>query len=610
MNERLTLGITVGTVHSVAVATEGDSAPVAVVERRSAVQLSPDAAPALALSAQRPGRHARAVVLEDFLSRVGDPVGIIAEDGSTHSAADLVATTTSLLIDEIHALTGDYLDEATIVACHPAWWPEATVQEQRDAFDRAGIGAVTLVPEPLAVVRRYEIERGLLDQGALVVYDLGAGGLTVSVVRTGDQAGLLGSPAYSPQVSGAEFDLLTMRYVLANAVGDAEFDPFDPEVERELAELRDRCRKAKEDLSINTATGVSVGALGAGSGIDQVRIVRGELEDLLRGDIADSLDLVRAAVHGAGMEFGDIAAVLLTGGGGAIPLVAEMVSAEFGVPVVACDNPRTASAAGAAELAADLQAAQAPDNPSFLPGEPGVAAAAPAAATPTRELPALPAAAPQAKRLLTAKRAVLLAAAVVALGGLATGTLAVSTGTPTPSTPTPSSVAPGAAKTGAEVPGAGTIAGQPVLDATGNPVPGTQAPGSAAAGAPGTATAPGTQAPGTQAPGTQGAPANPQTAGAPAGQSAPAGGQQAPAQQQAPAPQEQAPVQQAPAPQSPAPQSPAPGSGPVTQTVPVPQVPRPTVPGQDVVPNVVGGATDTLGGVVDGVTGLVPGAGN
>lgn len=603
MNERLMVGITVGTVHAVAVATEGDSTPVAVVERRTAVQLGPDTEPALALTAQRPGRHTRGVVLEDFLARVGDPVGITAEDGSVHSAADLVAVTTSLLIGEIGAATGDHPDAATVVACHPGWWPEATVRAQRDAFDRAGIGAVTLVPEPLAVVRRYEIERGLLDSGALVVYDLGAGGLTVSVVRTGEHAGLLGSPAHSPRVSGAEFDLLTMRYVLANAMGDAEFDPFDPDIERELAELRDRCRNAKEDLSINTATGVSVGPLGAGTGVDRVRIVRGELEDLLRGDIADSLDLVRAAVHGAGLEFGDIGAVLLTGGGGAIPLVAEMVSAEFGVPVVTCDDPRTASAAGAAELAADLRAAEVPDSPSSLPVDPVPVAE-------VRDLPVLPVTAPSPKRLLNAKRAVLMAAAIVALGGLTAGTLAVSSGNPAPSAPSPASIAPGAANTTAAVPGAGTIAGQPVLDANGAPVPGTVAPGTTAA--------PDAQAPGTQAPvATAGAPQT--AAGAPAGQSAPAAGQPGTAAQQTPAQQapaqqaptqEQAPVQQAPAPQTPTQQSPAPGSGPVTHTVPVPAIPRPTVPGQSIVPDIVGGATDTLGGVVDGATGIVPGVGN
>ncbi|MFE3545237.1 Hsp70 family protein [Nocardia sp. NPDC059177] len=221
---------------------------------------------------------------------------------------------------------------------------------------RAALDAeVELVAEPLAVVRRYEIERGLLDDGALVVYDLGASGLTVSVVRTGEQAGLLGTPARSDAISGAEFDLLTMRYVLSHALGDREFDPFDPAVEAELALLRERCRVAKEELSLDTATAVPAGALGG-----PVRIVRGELEELVRQDVRDSLELVRTAVRQAGIEFGDVRAVLLTGGGGAIPLVAELLSAEFGLPVVTCADPATASAAGAAELAADLLAAESP----------------------------------------------------------------------------------------------------------------------------------------------------------------------------------------------------------------------------------------------------------
>ncbi|WP_278261874.1 Hsp70 family protein [Nocardia sp. AG03] len=335
MTDRLPLGITVGASRSVAVATTADGGvPVAVIQRPSVVEVAPGYA------------------LDGFLARVGDPVPMLADDGSIHAAADLVARTTTSLITDIAAETGA---EPTVIACHPGWWADDQVRAVRDALDAADAGTTVLIPEPLAVLRRYEAEHGLLDDGALIVYDLGASGLTVSVVRTGDESGLLGTPTHSDTIAGAEFDLLTMRYVLAHALGDTEFDPFDPVVEAELAALRERCRIAKEELSRDTATVVSVGALGTGG---PVRIVRGEFEDVVRADLRDSLDLVRTAVRQAGIEFGDVRAVLLTGGGGAIPLVAELVSAEFGLPVVACADPATASAAGAAELAADLLASE------------------------------------------------------------------------------------------------------------------------------------------------------------------------------------------------------------------------------------------------------------
>ncbi|WP_280392583.1 Hsp70 family protein, partial [Nocardia brasiliensis] len=307
--------------------------------------------PALGATGAGAGRHSREVLLEGFLARVGDPVDMLAEDGSAHSAADLVAAAVTCLMDEMDA--GSRTPGST-VACHPAWWSGHTVDIQRAAFDRAGLREVTLVPEPLAALRWLTATHGRRTDGAVVVYDLGATGLTVSVLRTGDQAGLLGAPLRSTDIAGAEFDLLTMRYVLANVTDANDLDPFDPAVERELARLRERCRAAKEELSINTATVIPVRLNPADAQSSNVRLVRGELEDLLRAPLLRSTDLIRDAVHRAGLAIGDIGGVLLTGGGGAIPLVAELISSEFGLPVLAAPAPAQTSARGAALLAADL----------------------------------------------------------------------------------------------------------------------------------------------------------------------------------------------------------------------------------------------------------------
>ncbi|MFD3703399.1 Hsp70 family protein [Nocardia sp. NPDC058658] len=661
MTDRLALGLTVGASRSVAVATAADGgAPVAVIQRPTAVEVATTAGPA--------------VVVEGFLSRVGDPVRMLAQDGSSHVAADLVAAATTRLIADISDV------DAAVVSCHPGWWPDVRVQAVRAALDNAGAGAVVLVPEPLAVVRRYEIERGLLDEGALVVYDLGASGLTVSVVRTGEKSGLLGVAAHSAEIAGSEFDLLTMRYVLGHALGDKEIDPFDPVVETELAALRERCRTAKEALSLDTAAVVSVGALAA-DGTGQVRIVRNELEDLLRSDVRDSLELVHEAVQRAGVGLADVAAVLLTGGGGAIPLVAELISAEFGLPVVACEDPATASAAGAAELAADLLAAEADGAAPLLvdgmfASASGVAGLATAEAddsvielepTGKHATPEHPAAEPAGRHaatevslvktseiataepfsditaladidddepappFVTKKRLAVVAAAVAVFGALTAGTLAVAPQFATPSVPetttsgtpvanidSPVSVAvtPPLGADGKPVLGTPTldatgkpIPGAPTLDPTGKPIPGTtvDATGQPVVGAP---TRDATGAP--IAPGTQSAPQSQQQVQS--GGSAPAQGGQAPApqqqqapaprQQQAPAPQQPAPQQpapQQPAPQQPAPQQPAPQQPAPQQPAPQQQFPAPNVPNVGAVP---GQVLDGAGNVVEGVTGL------
>src|SRR5690606_37069323 len=110
-----------------------------------------------------------------------------------------------------------------------------------------------------------------------------------------------------------------------------------------------------------TATTVCVPLDGASA---RVRLVRDELEELIRVPheieagqqwAADELlQLVRDALHRAGLDIGAVDRVLLTGGGAAIPLVTELVSGEFGLPVIVAPEPAHTAAAGAALAAADL----------------------------------------------------------------------------------------------------------------------------------------------------------------------------------------------------------------------------------------------------------------
>ncbi|MEU1547283.1 Hsp70 family protein [Nocardia sp. NPDC005745] len=582
MTQRLALGITVGASNSVAVAAteEGDdglgpSGGGYLRSHPSVLRLSEDMAPTLGAGARSTGRHSSDVLLEGFLARVGDPVGILAEDGSSYSAPDLVATAIGCLVDEIAAETGRSGAQAT-VACHPAWWSRHTVDIQRDALERAGLGEVTLVPEPTAAIRWLDAAHGWADDGAVIVFDLGATGSTVSVVRTGEHASLLGTPLRNTDVAGAEFDLLTMRYVLANAVLAADFDPFDPVVERELSALRERCRKAKEELSINTATVVPV-RLDPADPHGTVRLVRGELEDLLRGPLSSAMDLIRDAVHRAGLDIGDVGRVLLTGGGGAIPLLAELVSTEFGLPVVAAPDPEHTTARGAALLAADLLAAETDQLPLVDPVAEDETVPQPRA-LPSAGLAALPEERPARRRALTSRqRLAVVAGTAAAIGLLATGTLALGTGIQSgPSTPASTEQSSTGAAQVAATPGARTsdpsapsgVAATDSASSPGRPGTGTSQAGSPTSPAQGTTVA---VVNSEQSP----------------DQPAPAPAADSPAPQPAPQPQSQQP--------SPAP-APAPAPAPTNPSPPTQQQPRPTQPTAPSLPTGVLG--DTLGTVL------------
>ncbi|MBF6453082.1 Hsp70 family protein [Nocardia cyriacigeorgica] len=586
MTQRLALGITVGSANSVAVLASRDGEPgidsASVLTHPTVLRLVPGAPALFGTEAIDGGRHAPGVRIDGFVSRVGDPVPMLADDGTSHTASDLVATAITRLVEE-SADPG-----ATVVACHPAHWTAHTVSVLRTALDDAGAADVALIPEPVAAVRWSCTAGRTTGDGAVLVYDLGATGLTVSVVRTGDRIELLGTPVHSTDIAGAEFDLLTMRYVLANAPTGIDADPFDPAVERELSALRERCRIAKEELSTHTATVVTTGPDGA-----TVRLVRDELEDLLRAPLRDSMHLIRDAVHRAGIDIGDVHQVLLTGGGGAIGLLAELISSEFGLPVVSAAEPAHTSALGASAFAADL-ADTAVETVSFaaighLPDEsdePATESVRPVSAPTPLPLPVdtrKPGAARTRRR-----RIAIVAAAAAALGLLATGTVAVSTGA---GTGTQHPAAP--EHTSSSTAGTPGTAGGPTTAGAGS---------AATGGTAGTVADAGTSKDGAaQAnPSTPGAVTvvNSQREGAPAGPAGSAPSPAAPGPGQAPQPAPQAP---APAPQAPppGPQSPPPGPA------PQPPAPAPQQPPAQTPKLPTDGLTDTLGETVEGVGGTV-----
>ncbi|WP_249353312.1 Hsp70 family protein [Rhodococcus sp. Q] len=416
------LGLTIGSAQSTAALDADDAAlgKAEIVTVPTALALDGATVSLVADGATPP------MVIAGYAGRVGDPVALIADDGSTHSGEDLVAATARCLADSV--------PQADAVAlAHPAVWTGYQVDVLAAALDLAGLPDVAFVTEPQAAVRWMQRTRSHADDAPVVVYDLGAGSLDVTVVRPQEDPEILGAPLRSEEYSGSAFDHMTLQHVLgALPDGVNGIDPFEPRAAAALTQLRMQCRAAKEALSSDTATVLTVDLPGVRC---DVRLVREELEDLLREPLADSVNLVHEAVRGAGLDMSDIGSILLVGGSSSIPLVAELLSSTLRVPVVADADPAATAASGAALLAAE-SAAPLPATPAetdtaaFAALGAALGAAAPAAPEVTSTF------APTAHRgggLTTPRKAALVSAAAAAIVLLAAGGLSLGTGVFDPS---------------------------------------------------------------------------------------------------------------------------------------------------------------------------------
>ena len=203
----------------------------------------------------------------------------------------------------------------------------------------------------------------------MAVYDLGGGTFDATVVRK--QAGgleILGTPEGIERLGGVDFDKAILAHVNYAAGGDlTKLDMSDSQTAVALARLRQDCVLAKEALSLDAEVVIPVFLPGRHF---EVQLTRSTFEDMVRAPIESTIGALSRTVQSAGLTPADLSSVLLVGGSSRIPLVAEMVSQEFGRPTVVDTHPKYAVALGAASIAA----ASTPALSGSGPGPNGVAA--------------------------------------------------------------------------------------------------------------------------------------------------------------------------------------------------------------------------------------------
>ncbi|MCE5287876.1 MAG: Hsp70 family protein [Nocardiaceae bacterium] len=415
------LGIAIGSTNSTAAVCPVEQrndrdAGLPVTSYPTLLRLSADAAPILGARRVRSATATTggSVVIDGFAARVGDPVGILAEDGATYAGEDLVATAVGCLVHE--AAVEMKVDGAVMVA-YPSHWNTYTTNTLREALSRAGLADATPVSDSAAVVRWLKAREGTVSGGPVLIYDLGGSSLDISVVDPSD-ARLLAEPVHTEEISGSAFDHVVLQQVLANSASTG-LDPFDPATELVLAEIRTRCTAAKEALSAEIETTLPIDI---GNTRREVRLVRDEFEDLIRPLVIESVDMARGLASRAGV--GTLGHLVLVGGGASIPLVAELLSAEFGIAVTVSPQPQFTATLGAAMLAADAMVAATRIVAPMPVAVPAAAAATRLAPVRTPK-PIKPAAAAVGRG---ARRLGVIIGAAAAVTALAAGGLAVGTG--------------------------------------------------------------------------------------------------------------------------------------------------------------------------------------
>lgn len=328
------------------------------VTRRAVLTLYAHRPPEVGLPSENPNITEQGLVLRGFLERVGDPVPMVAPDGSTHSADRLTVQALSAMA----GAAGVNVPTNDVAIAVPAYWSTTAVRalgtalRADPALSPNGV-APRLVSDATAALTALQANPGLTGRGVVALLDFGAGGTTITFADAEGGFAPIGETVRYPDFSGDQIDQALLTSVLAGLAGSGGADPSATAAVGSLTLLREECRRAKERLSEETATTLAVELPGQRS---EVRVTRAELEALIAAPLDGALAALEEQMERRRLVWSNIAAVATVGGGARIPLVTQRLSERSRAAVVTAARPDLEAAVGAAMIAARGPDAEAP----------------------------------------------------------------------------------------------------------------------------------------------------------------------------------------------------------------------------------------------------------
>ncbi len=329
----------------------------AAVTRSAVVTLFPNRPLEVGVPSENPRLNTdeRGLIITDFVDRVGDPVGIVASDGSTHRGEVLLTEALRALLYEVTNGRGAV---GPLAVTHPAHWRPATVEALREALAGSReFSAAALISDAQSTATALHDDPGLPTGGVVALCDFGGSGSSVTLLDAANGSEVIGQTVRHPDFSGDLIDQALLTQVLAGLSDAGTIDVTGTSAIGPLNRLRSQCRAAKERLSTSAATSLTADLPGHRG---EVRLTRTELDDAIRRPLTDFAAVVQETLDRHGAR--GLAAVATAGGGARIPLITTTLSEHFGVPVVTTPQPELSAAVGGGNVAvrgADQQGATA-----------------------------------------------------------------------------------------------------------------------------------------------------------------------------------------------------------------------------------------------------------
>ena len=241
---RTALGLSIGATNLAVVTAD------LAIFRKPVLTLYRQRPPEVGVPSENPRLDEPGLVITDFVDRVGDPVGIVAADGSAHRGEALVADGLRALA---YTATGGRSLPLSIAVAYPAHWSAKSV----DAMGAALSGVAEwshrarrplLISDAAAALFAVRGNPGLPARGTVAVCDFGGTGTSITLMDAAGDCEPVAPTVRHHDFSGDTIDQAVLTAVMANMPAAGSFDPSGTSAIGSLNRLRNGCRSAKEQL--------------------------------------------------------------------------------------------------------------------------------------------------------------------------------------------------------------------------------------------------------------------------------------------------------------------------------------------------------------------------
>ena len=225
----------------------------------------------------------------------------------------------------------------------PAYFDDAQRQATKDAAQLAGIEVLRLINEPTAAAIAYGLDEGA--EGVFAVFDLGGGTFDISILRLSQGVFEVIATGGDSALGGDDYDRAIANWAWRAAGGDSVESL--PDTDR--AVLMQAARHAKESLSASQGS-VNLHA-GLSQGLVDVVLTTEGFAEISAPLTQRAIKVTKRALRDADLQISDIQGVVMVGGSTRMPVVRSAVRDLFQQEPLINLNPDEVVAIGAARQA-------------------------------------------------------------------------------------------------------------------------------------------------------------------------------------------------------------------------------------------------------------------